>query len=125
MKTENQTRKPSYGPKPQLQVLAAEPDPTYVTVIQKPEIDLELIVLDGSKRIALHCDQQEDLMECIRKIPGCRWSRNLACWHVPASDQVRQKLRQELGRRYHMNWKSSSVPGSERTLHLVFPDKAM
>ena len=44
------------------------------------------------RRIKLVFKYSEGLIEKIRKLPDCRWSRTMKCWHMPYRDDYREYL---------------------------------
>jgi len=44
------------------------------------------------RRIKLVFKYSEGLIEKVRKLPDCRWSRTMKCWHMPYRDDYREYL---------------------------------
>ena len=58
----------------------------------KPEIQIEQVIHKGEQRIKLIFFYDSNLITEVRKIPGCRWSASMKCWHAPDVDGSREKL---------------------------------
>lgn len=43
----------------------------------------ERVTHDGGKRVALRFPFDQGLTDIVRRIPGCRWSKRMQCWHIP------------------------------------------
>lgn len=46
----------------------------------------------GEKRLQLRFSYNDELIGKVRKIPGCRWSATMHCWHVADSNECRKEL---------------------------------
>ena len=51
------------------------------------------IVHKGEKRIAVYFEKNADLISCIKKIDGARWSQQKMAWHVPDTEKNRSRLK--------------------------------
>ena len=49
----------------------------------------KLVTHDGVKRIALYFDYEQSLIDDVRMIKTCRWSKRLGAWHVKDTDYLR------------------------------------
>ena len=44
------------------------------------------------ERLALYFDFDNELTDMIKKLPGRKWSRTLACWHIPYQNDFQEYL---------------------------------
>jgi integrase/recombinase XerD len=51
------------------------------------------ILHKGEKRIAVYFEKNTDLISCIKKIDGARWSQQKMAWHVPDTEKNRTRLK--------------------------------
>jgi integrase/recombinase XerD len=55
-------------------------------------VHLETTLHRGIRRIKLMFPYDSEVIERIRSIEGCRWSKTMDCWHVPYSDQSIEEI---------------------------------
>lgn len=55
-------------------------------------IRIEAVNHQNEPRIKLMFGYDEALINRIRKIPGCRWSRTMKCWHIPDAEDAETML---------------------------------
>ncbi len=48
----------------------------------------------GEQRLKLIFSYDPELIKQVRKIPDCRWSATMKCWHVPDSTRVLTALKE-------------------------------
>jgi len=52
----------------------------------------KIISHKGSKRIAVYFEKNADLIARIKLINGSRWSQSLVAWHLPDTDENRERF---------------------------------
>ncbi len=55
----------------------------------------EAIKLRGEKRIAVYFPNKPELVIRMRKLPGAKWSNTLEVWHLPDTEENREKFKTE------------------------------
>lgn len=55
--------------------------------------EAKLIHYKGEARIALYYEYNKELNERVRKLAGVAWSKSLNCWHIPDTDENREKFK--------------------------------
>lgn len=58
----------------------------------------ERVSHDSGIRVALKFPYDRDLVNIIKRLPDCRWSNRLNCWHIPDSPDVIDLLLENLSR---------------------------
>ncbi len=61
----------------------------YISGSKNIKIQVESCMHKGDKRLKLIFDYNAELIQEIRKIPGCRWSATMKCWHVADDEENR------------------------------------
>jgi len=51
------------------------------------DIKTEETIHKGERRIKLVFNYDSWLIGLIRKVPGCRWSQTMKCWHIPDNEE--------------------------------------
>jgi integrase/recombinase XerD len=64
---------------------------------EKKTIAVKTCMHKGEKRMQLRFNYDEELLDRLLTIPGCRWSETMHCWHIPFRNDFRQKIGQVLG----------------------------
>lgn len=54
--------------------------------------EAKLIRHKGQDRIAIYFEKKNELIARIKKLPGVRWSATLIAWHLPDTDEYRQRF---------------------------------
>ena len=60
-------------------------------------IYVKTVIHRNEKRIKLIFDYDAGLIREVRKIPGCRWSQTMCCWHIPFREDYLSYLAEQLG----------------------------
>jgi integrase/recombinase XerD len=55
-------------------------------------ITIERVNYKNELRAKLVFGYDENLINLVKKIPGCKWSRTMKCWHIPDEPAVVKKL---------------------------------
>ena len=55
--------------------------------------EAKLIKHRGETRIGIYFPKDKELIERVKKLPDVRWSASLVCWHVPDTDENRQRFK--------------------------------
>jgi integrase/recombinase XerD len=58
----------------------------------------ERVSHDSGIRVALKFPYDRELINVVKRLPGCRWSNRLNCWHIPDSKDVIDILLHHLSR---------------------------
>ena len=80
----------------------------------------------GEKRIKLIFPFDNETISAVKKIPGCRWSETLRCWHVPASGTSLKNLEQNgllpINKPFLKTIEEKQVPENHKALFKKFDD---
>ena len=60
-------------------------------------IYVKTVIHRNEKRIKLIFDYDAELIREVRKIPGCRWSQTMCCWHISFREDYLTYLAEQLG----------------------------
>jgi site-specific recombinase XerD len=60
-------------------------------------IYVKTVIHRNKKRIKLIFDYDVGLIREVRKIPGCRWSQTMSCWHISFREDYLSYLAEQLG----------------------------
>lgn len=67
--------------------------------------EAKIITYKKEKRIAVYFEKNADFIARIKKLEGARWSASLVAWHLPDTEENRE--------RFHLTPHSHSVPSAE------------
>lgn len=56
-----------------------------------------LIKHKGENRIAVYFENKAELIAGFKKLKGAKWSATLRVWHLPDTEESRQKFKLEIG----------------------------
>ena len=59
-------------------------------------IYVKTVIHKNEKRIKLMFDYDAELIREVRKIPGCRWSQTMRCWHISFREDYLTYLAEQL-----------------------------
>ena len=65
--------------------------------MKKPEINLDLIYFEGTRRIKITTSYSKEIIDLIRKLSDARWSKKLNAWHIPYSSENIFKIKEVFG----------------------------
>lgn len=51
-----------------------------------------MVLHKGERRIALRFFYDPSLVEIVRTIPGARWSQSMKSWHIPGTEESKEKM---------------------------------
>ena len=86
------------------------------------EIHVIPCIHKGEKRLQLRFAYDTELLEMVRKLPGCRWSATMHCWHVPDSHQIINLLEKEFSASYSLKFFSKAKSKPDLNFSKYDPD---
>ena len=75
----------------------------------------EKVIHNGESRIALKFSYDNELISVLKKLPEARWSKRMACWHIPDSSDVITILLQAFHRKAFIDYSAIRGNLSKRT----------
>ena len=57
------------------------------------KIITKYVIHRNQKRIQLIFDYDREIINLVRKVPDCRWSATMQCWHIANNKDSLQKLK--------------------------------
>jgi hypothetical protein len=70
----------------------------------------ERVIHNGESRIALKFPYDKELISVLKELPEARWSKRMACWHIPDSSDVITILLEAFHRKAFIDY--SSIRGN-------------